>query len=188
MSRIGNTPVSVPDGVTVEVDGSRVAVQGPKGEIEHRFHPDMEIRLEDGEVTVSRPTDRPRHRSLHGLTRSLIANMVEGVTEGFRKSLEIRGVGYRAVKKGRNVELNLGFSHPVLFEVPEGVEVEVENPTLLHVSGVDKQLVGEVAARIRNVRPPEPYKGKGVRYVGEEVRRKAGKAAVGGAAGAGPGM
>lgn len=186
MSRIGNQPVEIPDGVTVQVNGSTVSVEGPEGEIEDKFHPDMEIEVREGEVHVSRPTDRPKHRSLHGLTRSLISNMVEGVTEGFQRSLEIQGVGYRAAKRGKDLELNLGFSHPVEFEVPEGIEVEVETPTLIHVRGSDKQLVGEVAARIRNVRPPEPYKGKGVRYVGEEVRRKAGKAAVG--AGAGSGM
>lgn len=187
MSRIGDQPVPVPEGVTVEIDGTRVSVSGPEGEITDKFHPDMEIERREDEVMVSRPTDRPEHRSLHGLTRSLISNMMEGVTEGYERTLEIRGVGYRAVKKGGDVELHLGFSHPVHFEVPEGIEVEVESPTLLHVRGVDKQLVGEVAARIRDVRPPEPYKGKGVRYEDEDVRRKAGKAAVGGA-GAGPGM
>ncbi len=185
MSRIGKQPVAVPEGVEAQVDGQRVTVKGPKGEITDKFHPDMEIRVEDAEIVVRRPTDRPRHRALHGLTRSLIANMVEGVTEGYQKSLEIHGVGYRAVKKGSDVELNLGFSHPVLYEVPESIEIEVESPTLLHVRGVDKQLVGEVAAEIRDIRPPEPYKGKGVRYVGEEVRRKAGKAAVGAGTGAG---
>lgn len=178
MSRIGKQPVTVPDGVDVQVNGTRVRVEGPKGEVEEKFHPDMEIRLRDGEIVVERPTNRPRHRALHGLTRSLIANMVEGVTEGFEKSLEIHGVGYRAVKKGSDVELNLGFSHPVLYEVPDGIDLEVESPTLLHVRGADKQLVGEVAAELRGIRPPEPYKGKGIRYVGEEIRRKAGKAAV----------
>jgi len=180
MSRVGKLPVPVPEGVEVRVDGSRVSVKGPKGSLEQSFDPDMGIELVDGEVRVTRPTNQVRHRSLHGLTRSLIANMVEGVTEGFRRSLEIQGVGYRAEKRGRNLVLNVGFSHPVEFDVPEGIEIEVENPTLLHVSGADKQLVGEVAAEIRHVRPPEPYKGKGIRYVGEQVRRKAGKAAVGG--------
>lgn len=177
--------MEIPDDVTVEVEGTRVFVRGPEGETDQKFHPDMEIEVRDGEVVVDRPTDRPDHRALHGLTRSLISNMVEGVTEGYQRSLEIQGVGYRAMKKGSDVELNLGFSHPVVYEVPDGIEVEVESPTLLHVRGVDKQLVGEVAAQIRNIRPPEPYKGKGVRYRGEDVRRKAGKAAVG--AGAGPG-
>lgn len=186
MSRIGKQPVTMPEGVEAQVDGQRVTVNGPRGEITDKFHPDMDIRVEDGEILVERPTNRPRHRSLHGLTRSLIANMVEGVTEGYEKSLEIQGVGYRAVKKGQDVEFTLGFSHPVLYEVPEGIEIEVESTTLLHVRGVDKQLVGEVAAEIRDIRPPEPYKGKGVRYVGEEVRRKAGKAAVSAGA-AGPG-
>lgn len=180
MSRVGKLPVPVPDGVEVRVDGSRVSVKGPKGSLEQSFDPDMGIELVDGEVRVTRPTDQVRHRALHGLTRSLIANMVEGVTEGFRRSLEIQGVGYRAETRGRNLVLNVGFSHPVEFDVPEGIEIEVENPTLLHVKGADKQLVGEVAAEIRHVRPPEPYKGKGIRYVGEQVRRKAGKAAVGG--------
>ena len=181
MSRIGKQPVTIPDKVTVTVDGTRVQVRGPNGEVTEKFDPDMEIEVVDGEVVVRRPTDRPRHRALHGLTRSLISNMVEGVTEGYQRSLEIRGVGYRANKKGKDVELNLGFSHPVVYDVPEGIEIEVENPTLLHVRGSDKQLVGEVAAELRSIRPPEPYKGKGVRYVGEQVRRKAGKAAVGGA-------
>jgi len=180
MSRVGKQPVPVPDGVEVRVEGSRVSVKGPKGSLEQSFDPDMGIELVDGEVRVTRPTDQVRHRALHGLTRSLIANMVEGVTEGFRRSLEIQGVGYRAETRGRNLVLNVGFSHPVEFDVPEGIEIEVENPTLLHVKGADKQLVGEVAAEIRHVRPPEPYKGKGIRYVGEQVRRKAGKAAVGG--------
>lgn len=178
MSRIGKQPVPLPDGVTAQVDGARVTVKGPKGEITDTFHPDMRVEERDGELVVTRPTDQSRHRSLHGLTRSLIANMVEGVTEGYERSLEIQGVGYRATKRGRDVNLTLGFSHDVLYEVPEGIDVEVESPTLLHVRGVDKQLVGEVAAEIRDIRPPEPYKGKGVRYVGEQVRRKAGKAAV----------
>lgn len=188
MSRIGKQPVVMPEGVEAQVDGSRVTVKGPRGEISDKFHPDMELRVEDGAILVSRPTDRPRHRSLHGLTRSLISNMVQGVDEGYEKSLEIHGVGYRAVKKGTDVELNLGFSHPVQYEVPETIEIEVESPTLLHIRGVDKQLVGEVAAEIRDIRPPEPYKGKGVRYVGEEIRRKAGKAAVSAGAGAAGGM
>lgn len=180
MSRVGKQPVAIPDGVQVQVDGSRVSVTGPRGSLEYRFDPDMGIEVAEGEILVTRPTDQPRHRALHGLTRSLIANMVQGVTEGFRRSLEIRGVGYRALKSGRNLVLNVGFSHPVEMEVPEGIEIEVETPTLLHVLGADKQAVGELAAEIRQVRPPEPYKGKGIRYVGEQVRRKAGKAAVGG--------
>ncbi len=181
MSRVGRLPVVIPDGVEVRVDGSTVSVKGPRGDLEQRFDPDMQIELSDGELVVRRPTDQARHRALHGLTRSLIANMVQGVTEGFRRSLEIQGVGYRAEKRGRNLVLNVGFSHPALFDVPEGIEIELESPTLIHVDGADKQTVGEVAAEIRQVRPPEPYKGKGIRYVGEQVRRKAGKAAVGGA-------
>jgi len=181
MSRVGKLPVPVPDGVEVHVDGTRVSARGPLGSLELSFDPDMGIELVDGEVRVTRPTDQVRHRALHGLTRSLIANMVQGVTEGFSRSLEIQGVGYRAEKRGRNLVLNVGFSHPVEFDVPEGIEIELESPTLVHVRGADKQLVGEVAAEIRHVRPPEPYKGKGIRYVGEQVRRKAGKAAVSGA-------
>jgi large subunit ribosomal protein L6 len=172
--------VVIPDGVEVRVDGSTVSVKGPRGDLEQRFDPDMQIEVTDGELVVRRPTDQARHRALHGLTRSLIANMVQGVTEGFRRSLEIQGVGYRGEKRGRNLVLNVGFSHPVEFDVPEGIEIELESPTLIHVNGADKQTVGEVAAEIRHVRPPEPYKGKGIRYVGEQVRRKAGKAAVSG--------
>jgi large subunit ribosomal protein L6 len=180
MSRVGRVPVEVPDGVEVEIDGSRVTVAGPRGELTQEFDPDMEIVHEDGEVKVSRPTDRTHHRALHGLTRSLLSNMVTGVTEGYEKSLEIHGVGYRAESRGGTLILNLGFSHEVEIDVPEGIDIEVESPTLLHVRGVDKQLVGETAARIRQVRPPEPYKGKGIRYVDEQVRRKAGKATAGG--------
>lgn len=181
MSRVGKVPVEVPDGVEVEIDGSRVTVKGSRGELTQEFDPNMEIAVEDGAVVVRRPTDHTRHRALHGLTRSLIANMVEGVTEGYSRSLEIQGVGYRAEKRGGTLVLNLGFSHEVEIEVPDGIDIEVESPTLLHVRGVDKQLVGETAARIRQVKPPEPYKGKGIRYVGEQVRRKAGKATAGGA-------
>ena len=178
MSRVGKQPITVPDGVTVEVDGPRIKVKGPKGELEGSYDPELGYELEDGEIRVTRPTDQARHRSLHGLTRSLIANMVQGVTDGFQRSLEIHGVGYRAQQKGKNIELNVGYSSPVSFEAPEGIELAVESPTLLHVRGVDKQLVGETAARIRKVRPPEPYKGKGIRYTDEHVRRKAGKAAA----------
>jgi len=178
MSRVGRQPIPLPDGVTAKVDGSRVTVKGPKGEMSGSFDPELKIEHEDGELRVSRPTDQARHRSRHGLTRSLIANMVQGVTEGFERTLEIHGVGYRVQQKGKNIELSVGFSGSVLFEAPEGIELAVETPTLLHVRGVDKQLVGEVAARIRKVRPPEPYKGKGIRYRDEHVRRKAGKAAA----------
>ena len=176
MSRVGRQPIVVPQGVEVAIEGSHVSVKGPKGELSGRFDADMKIELADGEVTVARPTDQPRHRALHGLTRSLLANMVHGVHEGFERSLEIHGVGYRAVQKGAAVEFAVGYSNPVLFEAPAGVELVVDKPTLVHVRGIDKQAVGEVAARIRRIRPPEPYKGKGIRYSGEHVRRKAGKA------------
>ncbi len=169
-------PVAVPEKVEITIDGSRVAVKGPKGELSGEFDPDIGIELVEGEIHVTRPTDNPRHRSLHGLTRSLIANMVEGVDRGFERSLEIHGVGYRAMQRGKNIELSVGYSKPVPFEAPEGIELVVEGTTLVHVRGIDKQQVGEVAARIRRVRPPEPYKGKGIRYRGEHVRRKAGKA------------
>lgn len=181
MSRVGKMPVAVPDAVQVTVDRGSVRVKGPKGEISGVFDADMTIELAEGEIRVSRPTESARHRSLHGLTRSLIANMVTGVSRGFERSLEIHGVGYRAMQRGKNIELAVGYSHPVLFEAPTGIELAVEGTTVVHVRGIDKQLVGETAARIRQVRPPEPYKGKGIRYRGEQVRRKAGKAtAVGG--------
>jgi len=179
MSRIGKQPITVPSGVEVNVDGTRVAVKGPKGQLEQGFHPDMRIKLEDGTIRVERPSDERTHRSLHGLTRSLIANMVEGVTNGYEKRLEIVGVGYRAQLKGQDLELALGFSHPVPVEAPQGIEFEVPAPTRIVVRGIDKQQVGEVAANIRKIRKPEPYKGKGIRYEGEYVRKKAGKAAKG---------
>jgi large subunit ribosomal protein L6 len=177
MSRIGNKPVTIPDGVTVSVGPGRVTVNGPKGELTQVVDPDMTVEVNDGVLTVSRPTDRGPHRALHGLTRSLIANMVEGVTDGFEKRLEIQGVGYRAQLKGKALEMSLGYSHPVTLEAPEGIEFEVPQPTEVIVRGIDKQLVGETAARIRKSRPPEPYKGKGVRYAGEHVARKVGKRA-----------
>jgi large subunit ribosomal protein L6 len=179
MSRIGKQPIAVPSDVEVSVDGSRVAVKGPKGQLEQSFHPDMRILLEDGTIRVERPSDERDHRSLHGLTRSLIANMVEGVTNGYEKRLEIVGVGYRATMKGSDLELALGFSHPVPVQAPPGIEFELPAPTRIVVRGIDKQLVGEVAANIRKIRKPEPYKGKGIRYEGEYVRKKAGKAAKG---------
>lgn len=182
MSRVGKKPVEVPGGVEVRVDGSRVSVKGPRGEIERAFDPDMRIEASDGQVTVTRPSDQARHRALHGLTRSLIANMVAGVTEGFERVLEIHGVGYRAEKRGTKLVLSVGFSHQVEIDQPEAIEIVVESPTLIRVRGVDKQLVGQTAAEIRQVRPPEPYKGKGIRYQGEQVRRKAGKATAGGLA------
>ena len=177
MSRIGRKPIAVPDAVTVEVAPGRVAVKGPKGELAQALSADMKVEQADGVLTVERPTNRGEHRALHGLTRSLIANMVQGVTEGFEKRLEIQGVGYRAQLKGKNLEMALGYSHPVSIEAPEGIEFEVPQPTEVIVRGIDKQLVGQVAADIRKRRPPEPYKGKGIRYRGEHVARKVGKRA-----------
>jgi large subunit ribosomal protein L6 len=177
MSRIGRKPIAVPDAVTVEVAPGRVAVKGPKGELAQVLSSEMKVEQSNGVLTVERPTNRGEHRALHGLTRSLIANMVEGVTDGFEKRLEIQGVGYRAQLKGRNLELALGYSHPVSIEAPEGIEFEVPQPTEIIIRGIDKQLVGQVAADIRKRRPPEPYKGKGIRYRGEHVMRKVGKRA-----------
>lgn len=176
MSRIGNKPVSVPDKVTVAIEGSTVRVKGPKGELVETFRPEMKIRLEDGKVMIERPSDGKAHKALHGLTRALIANMVQGVTSGYRKALEIVGVGYRAEKKGKNLVLNVGYSHPVQYPEPQGITISTTAPTVVVIEGLDKQKVGQVAAEIRSVRPPEPYKGKGIRYQGEQVRRKAGKA------------
>ena len=177
MSRIGRKPISLPEAVTVEIAPGQVAVKGPKGELNQILSPDMKIEQSDGEVTIERPTDRGEHRALHGLTRSLIANMVEGVTNGFEKQLEIQGVGYRAQLKGKSLEMALGYSHPVTVEPPEGIEFVVPQPTEIVVKGIDKQLVGQVAADIRKRRPPEPYKGKGIRYRDEHVARKVGKRA-----------
>jgi large subunit ribosomal protein L6 len=177
VSRIGRKPIPVPESVTVELAPGRVEVKGPKGELSQALAADMKVEQEDGAVVVSRPTDRGEHRALHGLTRSLIANMVEGVTEGFEKRLEIQGVGYRAQLKGKSLELALGYSHPVSVEPPEGIEFEAPQPTEVIVRGIDKQLVGQVAADIRKRRPPEPYKGKGIRYSDEHVVRKVGKRA-----------
>ena len=177
MSRIGRKPIPVPESVTVEVAPGRVSVKGPKGELDQVLSAEMKVAQSDGVVTVERPTDRGDHRALHGLTRSLIANMVEGVTDGFEKRLEIQGVGYRAQLKGKNLELALGYSHPVAVEAPEGIDFEVPQPTEIIIRGIDKQLVGQVAADIRKRRPPEPYKGKGIRYRGEYVARKVGKRA-----------
>ncbi len=177
MSRIGRQPITVPTGVTVVVEPEVVHVTGPRGALSERKSRDITVEENDGVLTVARPTDRGEHRALHGLTRALVANMVEGVTQGFEKRLEIQGVGYRAALKGRNLELALGYSHPVPIEAPEGIEFEVPQPTRVVVRGIDKQLVGEVAANIRKKRPPEPYKGKGIRYEGEYVARKVGKRA-----------
>ncbi len=175
MSRIGKKPIPVPAGVTVSIEPELVRVHGPRGELSERVPLAISIEQEDDRLVVKRPTDRGEHRALHGLTRSLVANMVEGVTTGFQKTLEIQGVGYRALLKGRDLELALGYSHPVPVKAPDGIEFEVPQPTEVIVRGIDKQAVGEVAARIRKLRPPEPYKGKGVRYAGEKVRRKEGK-------------
>ncbi|MEX2283537.1 MAG: 50S ribosomal protein L6 [Gemmatimonadota bacterium] len=176
MSRIGNKPVTVPDKVTVTVDGSTVKVKGPKGELTYTFPYEMKVRVEDGKVLVERPSDEKPVRALHGLTRALIANMVQGVTGGYRKALEIIGVGYRAEKKGKNLVLSVGYSHQVTYPEPAGITISTTSPTVVVIEGMDKQKVGQVAAEIRSVRPPEPYKGKGIRYQGEQVRRKAGKA------------
>jgi large subunit ribosomal protein L6 len=177
MSRIGRQPISVPAGVTVAIEPERVTVNGPRGELTERIHRDIEVDQADGELLVRRPTDRGEHRALHGLTRSLIFNMVVGVTDGFEKRLEIQGVGYRAQLRGRDLELALGYSHPVSIKAPDGIEFEVPQPTRIVVKGASKQQVGEAAANIRKQRKPEPYKGKGIRYEGEYVARKVGKRA-----------
>ena len=176
MSRIGRRPVPVPNGVTVTVNGRTINVKGPKGELSRTVHPDMQLAVENGTVTVNRPSDEPSHRALHGLTRSLIANMVEGVTQGYRKQLEIQGVGYKAEVRPYGLQLALGFSHPVEYRAPAGIKLTAPQPTAVVIEGADKEKVGQVAAEIRSLRKPEPYKGKGVRYQGEQVRRKAGKA------------
>jgi large subunit ribosomal protein L6 len=177
MSRIGKQPVVIPDSVSVSIDPEIVRVTGPRGSLEQRVSREMKVEEEDGTVVVRRPTDRGEHRALHGLTRSLIANMVQGVTEGFERRLEIQGVGYRAQLRGKDIELAVGYSHPVQIKAPDGIEFEVPAPTQIVVRGNDKQAVGEIAAQIRKVRPPEPYKGKGIRYAGEYVPRKVGKRA-----------
>jgi large subunit ribosomal protein L6 len=177
MSRIGRQPIPIPDSVTVSITADRVDVKGPKGELHERIPRDITVEQEDGSIVVKRPTDRGEHRALHGLTRSLVANMVTGVTDGYAKTLEIQGVGYRAQKRGSDLELALGYSHSVPIKAPDGIEFEVPQPTRIVVRGISKQLVGEVAANIRKQRPPEPYKGKGIRYEGEYVARKVGKRA-----------
>ena len=176
MSRIGKKPITVPAGVTVKVEDNVVSVKGQKGELQRRIHNAMKVTLDNGVITVERPDDEKESRSLHGLSRTLINNMIEGVTHGFSKSLEIQGVGYRAAKQGKNINFTLGFSHPVVMEPPAGITFDVPQPNKIVVSGPDKEQVGAVAAEIRNLRPPEPYKGKGIRYEGEHVRRKVGKA------------
>ncbi len=167
----------MPKGVSAQLDGLRITVKGPKGEISRMVHPELALAVEGETIVVRRPSDEARHRALHGLTRTLVANMVDGVTKGFAKSLEIQGVGYKAEPKPFGVQLVVGFSHPVPYHAPQGIKITVDNNVLVKIEGVDKELVGQVAAELRNVRPPEPYKGKGIRYVGEQVRRKAGKTA-----------
>ena len=175
MSRVGRKPVEIPAGVTVTLNGNTVTVKGPKGELTRTFHSDIEIKVEDNNVVVNRPSDAKLHRSLHGTTRAILANMVEGVSKGFERNLELIGVGYRAQKQGKKLVLNVGYSHPVEIEPEEGIEIEVPANTKISIKGTDKERVGALAANIRDVRPPEPYKGKGIRYEGEHVRRKEGK-------------
>ena len=175
MSRIGKLPVALPSGVSASVSGRNLTIKGPKGELHRTFHPDMALTVESGEVRVGRPSDEAKHKALHGLSRTLVANMVLGVTKGYEKTLEIQGVGYRAETKPFGLTLIVGLSHTVDFKAPAGITLKAEQPTMVRVSGCDKELVGQVAANIRDVRPPEPYKGKGIRYTGEKVRRKAGK-------------
>ena len=179
MSRIGKMPITVPAGVEVKIDGSKVTVKGPKGELTREFSPELGIKLEGTEIIVTRPDDQKEHRALHGLTRSLIANMVVGVTEGYKKVLEVNGVGYRAQKQGKDLVLNLGYSHQVVVPEIEGISIEVPSPNSIVITGADKQAVGQFAADVRKKRPPEPYKGKGIKYEGEHIRRKEGKAAKG---------
>jgi large subunit ribosomal protein L6 len=176
MSRIGKQPIPVPSAVNVQIEGQVITVKGPRGELHREVHRDIRLHQDDGKVTVTRQSDSPYHRALHGLTRALLANMVSGVADGFSKTLELQGVGYRAQQMGKNIQVAVGYSHPVDVQAPAGIELEVDGTTKIHVRGIDKELVGQVAAEIRALRPPEPYKGKGIRYEGEHVRRKAGKA------------
>jgi large subunit ribosomal protein L6 len=176
MSRIGKQPIPVPAAVNVQIDGQTITVKGPRGELQRQVHRDIRLHQDDGKVTVTRQSDSPYHRALHGLTRALLANMVSGVADGFSKTLELQGVGYRAQQMGKNIQVAVGYSHPVDVQAPAGIELEVDGTSKIHVRGIDKELVGQVAAEIRALRPPEPYKGKGIRYEGEHVRRKAGKA------------
>ena len=175
MSRVGTRPVPIPNGVSIDLKGSRITVKGPKGELSRELSPEMTLNITDDQLVVERPSDATRHKALHGLTRSLVANMVEGVHAGFTKTLEIQGVGYRADPKPFGVTLVVGYSHTVDYRAPEGIKISVEGTNLVNVAGADKEAVGQVAAEIRAIRPPEPYKGKGIRYKGEQVRRKAGK-------------
>jgi large subunit ribosomal protein L6 len=176
MSRIGKLPIAIPKGVTITCEGSTVTVKGPKGELKKTFHPDLGIKTENDNVLVTRPSDEKTHKSLHGLTRTLIFNMVEGVTKGYSKTLEIAGVGYKAEPKPYGLMFALGYSHPIEYKAPAGIKLTAPNPTTVQIDGADKEIVGQVAAEIRGLRPPEPYKGKGIKYAGEIIRRKAGKA------------
>lgn len=176
MSRIGRQPIPIPSSVQVRIEGKSISVSGPKGELRRQLHPEILVRVENGQLVVARQSDQAQHRALHGLTRALLANMVTGVETGFSKTLELHGVGYRAQQMGSTVQLAVGFSHTIDVTAPSGVQLEVEGTSRIHVRGIDKELVGQVAAEIRKIRPPEPYKGKGIRYEGEYVRRKAGKA------------
>ena len=178
MSRVGKNPIPVPSGVGVKINQNEITVSGPKGELKREFHPSMKVETSKDEIVVFRSSDSKFHKSLHGLTRALIASMIDGVTTGYRKALEIQGVGYKAELMGKKLNLSLGFSHPILFSPPEGIKIDLDAPNRIAVSGIDKELVGLVAAKIRSFRPPEPYKGKGIRYKGEFVRKKAGKAAA----------
>lgn len=175
MSRIGNKPITVPEGIEVNLDGQKITVKGPKGTLEREIHNNMSVKLENGVITVTRPNDQKENRSLHGLTRTLINNMITGVSQGFTKQLEINGVGYRAAKQGKTLVLTLGYSHPVNMEEPDGITYEVPNPSSIIVKGIDKELVGQMAAEVRKQRPPEVYRGKGIKYVDEHIRRKEGK-------------
>ena len=176
MSRIGRAPITVPAGVTVTIDGSTIKVKGPRGELTRTFHPDMKLTVKDGNVTVERPSEDAKHKALHGLSRTLVSNMVEGVTKGYQKQLDIVGVGYKAEARPYGLQLALGFSHPVEYRAPEGIKLTAPVPTQILIDGANKEIVGQVAAELRSLRPPEPYKGKGIKYAGEQIRRKAGKA------------
>jgi len=181
MSRIGKHPIAVPKGVTVTIEGNTIKVKGPKGELERKIHSDMKLSMENDQVTVARPSEEANHKALHGLSRTLVANMVEGVTTGFKKQLDIVGVGYKAETRPYGLQLALGFSHPVEYRAPKGIKLSAPQPTQVIIEGANKEIVGQVAAELRSLRPPEPYKGKGIRYAGEVIRRKAGKAGKAGA-------
>jgi large subunit ribosomal protein L6 len=176
MSRIGKHPVAVPDGVTVTINGNTLVVKGPRGELTRTLHPDMKVVMDNGSVTVSRPSDESNHKALHGLSRTLVSNMIEGVTKGYQKQLDIVGVGYKAEARPYGLQLALGFSHPVEYRAPQGIKLSAPQPTQIVIEGANKEIVGQVAAELRSLRPPEPYKGKGIKYAGEQIRRKAGKA------------